>query len=990
MKRVLGLDLGTNSIGWAIVDVPDSDDEDGDVVAMGSRIFPAGAEIAGSKTETRAKARRMKRAMRRQIARRSRRRQTLARELAQVGLLPANDSEFQELMSQQPGELLDRALAGGALTAHQVGRVLYWFASRRGFLSLRAGGSQMVDGDSGFTPARFRLSQFDGETGERVHQGQEDLVIEFVRSQMPHHPDLITEQLLFGTQGRQQYPVRPIKRIETDPKDGSIQRFGIHGLLFFQRKVYWDQGTVGHCSLDLDSRQRRAARAERMAQRFNVWQTVVNVRVGEDQRSLALAERARLFDALWSKKTMTFGAMRKLLSLSPETAINFEQDEIKGLKGNQTDPELKKALKTEWELLTEDERDQLVFLLLGTSTEEATRTQLSARFHLSDEGCDAALKVKLPTGRMNYGRRTIARLLETLPEAADLRDAIVAAGFKPPEEAVAAKSTDLHKVTNPLVRSTLTQLTKVIAALQRSYERADGTAFDAVRIELSRDVSASAKQREAMVKQQNENRHSREAAVKLISEFAPGSENSRDAQRKARLWRDQGEQCLYCGQPISAVELFTNSVQLDHILPLSKTNNDSLANVAVVHAVENLEKSNQTPFEWAGPDRHAELVELAKSMRLSRAKMNNLKTQHVAPDAIPSSLLVQTGYINALARTAVRDQTGIEPEISRGRLTAQLLYRIGLKKDSSDHRRHAQDAAIIAITDTRLALKLAKRYAAERDYGNQRSDDWGAWEPWTGFRAEVLAKYETIFVSHRPSRKVRGQLHEETFYGKVTSPGSDSPTLYARRRQLTGGLTGTQMGQVADPVVRKALIDNLAERGLATDGGFSLDPSNPPRLPDGTGITKVRCHMNMPANRIIRPTDQPRTGVSLANNHVAYVFRNEKTGKQRVHVVARLDAIATRALPARSAAESARGEDEEFLYSVTAGDLLLLKNSSPAEQLVRVARLDEGGKRVYAFPANKAIQSKEERLLLTGDQLAALGAVKVTVPPDGEPRRASD
>ena len=48
VKRVLGLDLGTNSIGWAVIDVPDDDDDAGSVVAMGSRIFTMGAEEAGS------------------------------------------------------------------------------------------------------------------------------------------------------------------------------------------------------------------------------------------------------------------------------------------------------------------------------------------------------------------------------------------------------------------------------------------------------------------------------------------------------------------------------------------------------------------------------------------------------------------------------------------------------------------------------------------------------------------------------------------------------------------------------------------------------------------------------------------------------------------------------------------------------------------------------------------------------------------------------
>lgn len=49
MRRILGLDLGTNSIGWALVEV----DEDGKIVrilGMGSRIIPLSPDDANEFT----------------------------------------------------------------------------------------------------------------------------------------------------------------------------------------------------------------------------------------------------------------------------------------------------------------------------------------------------------------------------------------------------------------------------------------------------------------------------------------------------------------------------------------------------------------------------------------------------------------------------------------------------------------------------------------------------------------------------------------------------------------------------------------------------------------------------------------------------------------------------------------------------------------------------------------------------------------------------
>jgi CRISPR-associated endonuclease Csn1 len=39
MKKILGLDLGTNSIGWALI-ANDFDKKEGEIIGLGSRIIP--------------------------------------------------------------------------------------------------------------------------------------------------------------------------------------------------------------------------------------------------------------------------------------------------------------------------------------------------------------------------------------------------------------------------------------------------------------------------------------------------------------------------------------------------------------------------------------------------------------------------------------------------------------------------------------------------------------------------------------------------------------------------------------------------------------------------------------------------------------------------------------------------------------------------------------------------------------------------------------
>ena len=46
LKRILGLDLGTNSIGWALIE-QDFENKQGEILGMGSRIIPMDAAIMG-------------------------------------------------------------------------------------------------------------------------------------------------------------------------------------------------------------------------------------------------------------------------------------------------------------------------------------------------------------------------------------------------------------------------------------------------------------------------------------------------------------------------------------------------------------------------------------------------------------------------------------------------------------------------------------------------------------------------------------------------------------------------------------------------------------------------------------------------------------------------------------------------------------------------------------------------------------------------------
>ena len=128
----LGLDIGTNSIGWwlyGLVDgLPDS------VIDGGVRIFSDGRDPKSK--QSLAVERRAARAMRRRRDRYLRRRASLMKQLAQAGLMPKDPAQQKELESLDPYALRARGLRE-RLNLSELGRALFHLNQRRGFKSNR-------------------------------------------------------------------------------------------------------------------------------------------------------------------------------------------------------------------------------------------------------------------------------------------------------------------------------------------------------------------------------------------------------------------------------------------------------------------------------------------------------------------------------------------------------------------------------------------------------------------------------------------------------------------------------------------------------------------------------------------------------------------------------------------------------------------------------------------------------------------------------------
>ena len=135
-ERILGLDLGTTSVGFALVEYNQAN-RTGEIIRMGSRIFPEGYEQSQTAVEPKNKQRREKRLLRRQVRRRKVRKIALCKRFHEVGLFPRFESqEWKDLMNTDPYVLRTKGTEE-KLELYELGRSLYHLFQRRGFKSSR-------------------------------------------------------------------------------------------------------------------------------------------------------------------------------------------------------------------------------------------------------------------------------------------------------------------------------------------------------------------------------------------------------------------------------------------------------------------------------------------------------------------------------------------------------------------------------------------------------------------------------------------------------------------------------------------------------------------------------------------------------------------------------------------------------------------------------------------------------------------------------------
>ncbi|MBO4474794.1 MAG: type II CRISPR RNA-guided endonuclease Cas9, partial [Clostridiales bacterium] len=158
--------------------------------------------------------------------------------------------------------------------------------------------------------------------------------------------------------------------------------------------------------------------------------------------------------------------------------------------------------------------------------------------------------------------------------------------------------TDADMVRNPVVYRSLNETRKIVNAVRAKYKDV-GT----INVEVAKDVGKSFEQKAETMRFQRENEAKNEKLrMRLIEKLVAENMSVMLADKlieKFSLWESQKEMCMYSGKKISFAELLsTTVVQVDHIIPQSIVLDETLNNKVLVYTEENQKKQNRLPLEY--------------------------------------------------------------------------------------------------------------------------------------------------------------------------------------------------------------------------------------------------------------------------------------------------------------------------------------------------------------------------------------------------------
>jgi len=874
---VLGIDLGSASLGWAAVGL-----EQGGIpsklLRAGVRIFDPAVtgDIEKGQDESNAVARRSARLIRRQLRRRAARQRELFRLLQHHDLFPEcsgpeSDASHQrhvvlnaldksisakwssadrtdaQTSIELPLYLLRKVALDVPLELFELGRVFYHLSQRRGYRSNRKEKAGKQD-KSAKEKKQDDLGQVEADirtlTDEMKRAGARTLG-EYFASLNPHEQKVRRRwtgrkmyEDEFAAIWEKQASYRP--DLLTEELHREIRR-----LLFYQRPIKEQSHLIGGC--ELEPGERRAAWATLEAQQFRVLQKVNDLELVYPGQvtgvPLTQEQRLVVLNLLASSSEATFKKIRKALGQPENVGFNLQRGGETRLKGNITNAHMAEVFGERWATMSDDEKKLVVEDWRTIEREDSLIRRAIEHWKLDDTGAEWLASRPAPAGYCPLSRKAILKLLPLMQSGKRFKAAeneVYGNRFSGGQvhDRIPPVRNVLKTLRNPAIERALTELRKVVNALIREYGKPSE-----VRIELARDLKKPRRER-AKVTLQNRNREKERDAMRkrIAAEFGDAFRPSRADIEKALLFEESGGECPYTGKRFPFSSLFGEHSpwQVEHIIPFSRVPDDSFQNKTLCWVEENQYKANRTPFEaYKDPQQYEAILNRVRNWKKSNlgklARFELRTTEQL--EGFSARQLNDTRYASKLAcdllgtlyggrdiktdsdsRQVVFASSGmVTATLRRGWGLEAILREAGPSPNGLTKGKPRTDHRHHAIDAITIALSQPRLIAA-LSRANAEDPYW----PRNGRTAPKLqAPWKDFVDSIRPHFEQMLVSHRPEH--RLTGALHDE-TNYGRPRKEAGkdvvhirkpipGLSATDIENIVDPAVRDAVRAKALECG---------------------------------------------------------------------------------------------------------------------------------------------------------------------------------
>ena len=500
---------------------------------------------------------------------------------------------------------------------------------------------------------------------------------------------------------------------------------------------------IGKCTFYPE--EYRASKASYTAQEFNLLNDLNNLTVPTETKKLSEEQKKTIVE--YAKTARTLGASTLLKYIAKMIGASVDQ-----IHGYRIDPNKKPEMHTfeayrkmqsletiRVEELPRKVIDEIAHILTLNTEREGIEEAISAK--LKDTfSQDQVLELVqfrknnssiFSKGWHNFSLKLMMELIPELYETSEEQMTILSrlGKQKSKETSKRTKYIDEKEITeeiyNPVVAKSVRQAIKIINEATKQYG-----IFDNIVIEMARENNEEEAKKD-YIKRQKANLDEKNAAIEKAAFQYNGKKElpdnifhgHKELATKIRLWHQQGEKCLYTGKNIPISDLIHNQYkyEIDHILPLSLSFDDSLSNKVLVLATANQEKGQRTPFQaldsMDGAWSYREFKSYVKDSKL----LGNKKKDYLLTEEDISKIevkqkfiernLVDTRYSSRVVLNALQDfykANKFDTTISvvRGQFTSQVRRKWGLEKSRETYHHHAVDAMIIAASSQ---LRLWKK-----------------------------------------------------------------------------------------------------------------------------------------------------------------------------------------------------------------------------------------------------------------------------------------